>query len=149
MTATEGKSVTMHKQFWKDYDIHKTLKNTDASLCRITASKINGVWKQLSPQISHDFQEFEKAKDSVIWWKHSGKCTWLCQKISRNSWNVTLRSWLTRICWTHARGRMRSLRGIGEQPWRFNTKQMTVSFSMVEKAMACSKSQDSNTEKFI
>jgi len=26
---------------------------------------------------------------------------------------------------------------------------MTESFGMIEKAMACSKSQDSNTEKFI
>lgn len=38
VTATEGKSVMMHRQFWRDYDIHKTLKNTDASLCEITAS---------------------------------------------------------------------------------------------------------------
>ena len=64
----------MYRQFLKDYDIHKTLQNIDASLCRTTASKIYGVWKQLSPEISHDFQEYEKAKDSVIWWIHSGKC---------------------------------------------------------------------------
>jgi hypothetical protein len=36
------------------------------------------------------------------------------------------------------KGRMRSLRGIGEQPSRFNTKQVTRSFGMVEKTMACS-----------
>jgi len=45
----------MYRQFLKDYDIHKTLQNIDASLCRTTASKIYGVWKQLSPEISHDF----------------------------------------------------------------------------------------------
>ena len=48
------------QQFWKNYNIYKTIKNIGFAWCEVTAITILGVWKYLYPQFIHDFCGFQK-----------------------------------------------------------------------------------------
>ncbi|XP_043291812.1 tigger transposable element-derived protein 1-like isoform X1 [Cervus canadensis] len=56
-------SGTTLRQFWKDYNIYKAIKNIDFAWREVTAGTMNGVWKNLCPQFVHDFREFEKVNE--------------------------------------------------------------------------------------
>ena len=51
------------RQFWKDYNIYKAIKNIDFAWREVTAGTMNGVWKNLCPQFVHDFREIEKVDE--------------------------------------------------------------------------------------
>ena len=55
------KSGTTQGQFWKGYNIYKTIKNIDFAWFEGMAVTMNGVWKNLCLQFVHDFCGFEKA----------------------------------------------------------------------------------------
>ncbi|KAB0368760.1 hypothetical protein FD755_019794 [Muntiacus reevesi] len=55
-----GKSGTILQQFWKNYNIYKTIKDIGFAWCEVIAITILGVWKNLYPQFVHDFCGFEK-----------------------------------------------------------------------------------------
>ena len=56
-------SGTTLRQFWKDYNIYKAIKNIDFAWREVTAGTMNGVWKNLCPQFVHDFREIEKVDE--------------------------------------------------------------------------------------
>jgi hypothetical protein len=49
-----------------DSSRRQAVKNTHTSWHKVTASTINGVWKQLTSLYICDFQEFQKTANSVI-----------------------------------------------------------------------------------
>ena len=54
------KSGTILQQFWKICNVYRTVKNIGFAWCEVIAITILGVWKNLYPQLVHDFCGFEK-----------------------------------------------------------------------------------------
>ena len=51
------------RQFWKDYNIYKAIKDMDFAWREVTAVTMNGVCKKLCLQFVHDFHGFEKVDE--------------------------------------------------------------------------------------
>jgi hypothetical protein len=152
--ATEGESGITLRQFWKEYNIYKAVKNIDASWRELTTTNINAVWKKLCPQFVHNFQGFEEP-DSVI-----SKLVEMGRELELNLEEQDFHELLE--CHTkeltnedlmeleahRKEDEVSEEEQEAEPPKTFVTKQLAECFGMIEKALAGFEAQDPSIERF-
>lgn len=62
---TEGRGITL-RQWWKEYDILKAVRNIGASWSEVSDSTLSAVWSKLLPTVRNDASELEDESQSVV-----------------------------------------------------------------------------------
>lgn len=62
---TEEENGVTLREFWKNYNIYKAIKNFDVSWHEIKTTNMNGAWMKLCPQFTNDFKRFSEIMDST------------------------------------------------------------------------------------
>ncbi|XP_042225918.1 tigger transposable element-derived protein 1-like [Homarus americanus] len=138
---TERESGVTMREFCKNYNIYKAIKNIDASWCEVKTSNMNGVWKKLCPQFANDFKGFAENVDSVANnLVELGKQLHLEMELTNED--------LMELESHRVEEKVPEEEEEAEEPQKFNSKQLAEDFSMIEKVQASFESQDPNIERF-
>lgn len=65
LQQTEARGITL-RQWWKEYDILKAVRNIGASWSEVSDSTLNAVWSKLLPTFVNDASGFEGEIQSVV-----------------------------------------------------------------------------------
>ncbi|XP_057575413.1 tigger transposable element-derived protein 1-like isoform X2 [Hippopotamus amphibius kiboko] len=151
-------SGTTLRQFWKDYDIYKAIKNIDFAWREVTAVTMNGVWKNLCPQFVHDFRGLEKVDEESK--EVFSNLVTLSEKLELD---LQEDDFIELLAVQHEELTNEDLMELEaqrkdeerqkeeeatEEPKRFTTQEMARGFSLFEAALLVFEAQDPNVERY-
>ncbi|XP_059939309.1 tigger transposable element-derived protein 1-like isoform X2 [Mesoplodon densirostris] len=151
-------SGTTLRQFWKDYNIYKAIKNIDFAWSEVTAVTMNGVWKNLCPKFVHDFRGFEKLDEESK--EVFSNLVTLSEKLELDLQEddfiellAVQHEELTNEDLMELEAQRKDEEGqeeeeVTEEPKRFTTQEMARGFSLFEEALLVFEAQDPNVERF-
>lgn len=150
--ATENGKKTL-REFWKDFNIYKAVKNIGESWEEITESNMNGVWENVCPSFISYFKGFDEACVNNM----KSNCVEIGKEL-----NLDIdESDLTELIESHdhelnnedlmelGRQMENSVESEEAEPLRqFTIKGMGAAFEAIEKGLAEFEGQDPNAERF-
>ncbi|XP_066875983.1 tigger transposable element-derived protein 1-like isoform X3 [Kogia breviceps] len=151
-------SGTTLRQFWKDYNIYKAIKNIDFAWSEVTAVTMNGVWKNLCPKFVHDFRGFEKVDEESK--EVFSNLVALSEKLELDLQEddfiellAVQHEELTNEDLMELEAQRKDEEGqeeeeVSEEPKRFTTQEMARGFSLFEEALLVFEAQDPNVERY-
>ncbi|XP_057390086.1 tigger transposable element-derived protein 1-like isoform X2 [Balaenoptera acutorostrata] len=151
-------SGTTLRQFWKDYNIYKAIKNIDFAWSEVTAVTMNGVWRNLCPKFVHDFRGFEKVDEESK--EVFSNLVTLSEKLELDLQEddfiellAVQHEELTNEDLMELEAQRKDEEGqeeeeVTEEPKRFTTQEMARGFSLFEEALVVFEAQDPNVERY-
>ncbi|XP_044275311.1 tigger transposable element-derived protein 1-like [Varanus komodoensis] len=152
-------SGTTLRQFWKDYNIYKAIKNIDLAWREVTAITMNGVWKNLCPQFVRDFCGFEKMDEESK--EVFSDLVTLSKKLELD---LQENDFIELLAVQHEELTNEDLmeledrrkdeerqeeEEVTEKPKRFTMQEMARGFSLFEEALLVFEAQDPNVERYM
>ena len=151
-------SRTTLRQFWKDYNIYKAIKNIDFPWREVTAVTM-GVWRNLCPKFVHDFRGFEKVDEESK--EVFNNLVTLSKKLELD---LQEDNFIELLAVQHEELTNEDLmelkaqrkdeerqeeEEVTEEPKIFTTQEMARGFSLSEEALLVFEAQDLNVEQYM